>query len=193
MEKQSNKPDGIIIQIVISVISILVGAALLFIPQVQINVLCYIFCGTLIVSGIISIVRFFVSAGYKELHNYRFAAGVLLCLLGCSGLLRAEDLVGNMITYMGFITMALGVIILQGMIQLKAMNRPLWVVELIFAILSLCASLIVLGNITFITDRIDHFAYWCLMIVGVLSLISLFMVWIGIKQNDRKANASSDS
>jgi len=196
MDKPSKRPDGMIVQIIISVISIAAGAVLLFVPQIQPTVLCYLFSAALILSGVIAIFRFFHAKGYTELHDYHFAEGVLFILLGCIGLIRPAAVIDNMPACIGFVTLLLGTAILQGMVQLKALDNSLWIVVLVFAALSLAASLLILGNVTSVMDHIPNFLLWAFMIAGILSLCSLLFVWIGIKrkrQTEKELHAEQDS
>ena len=187
MKRDYKKIDGTAIQILVSLICIISGAILKFVPQVRMDILCYIFCVVLILAGAFAILRFFMAEGYKELQNYNFSIGLFFILLGCIGLIRTENIIQGITGYMGMISMVLGIVILQGMVQLRVLRNPLWIAELILAVVSLTGSLFVLLDVTVVSNVIDGFSFWVFMIVGGLSLISLLLVWIGIK-GDKKQN-----
>ena len=191
MDKEK-KFDGTAVQIAISSICVATGAVLIFVPQVRLDIMCYVFCIVLILAGAFAILRFFMKEGYKEIQNYGFSLGFFLILLGCSGLIRADKVIGGITGYMGMISMVLGIVILQGMVQLKALKNPVWVVELVLAIVSLVSSFLTLLDIDAINNTIENFGCLVLMIVGILSLMSLFLVWIGLKRYNKKNEKAED-
>ena len=172
----------------ISVICIIVGVILLFVPQIQLNVVCYVFCAILIIAGIFAILRFYKEEGFKEIDNYYFSLGLFLIFTGCVGLIKANDIIGNLSGCIGMISLILGILILQGMVQLKAMNTRLWIVEAVLSVVTLCGSSLTLIGFSPLEDAIYGFDYYVFTISGVLSLVSFFIVWSVLKVEKRKEN-----
>lgn len=187
------KRDGLTIQIILSAVSILLGVLLLFVPQVQTTTLCYAFCGALIAAGVAAIVVFFVSEAYKNLHDYNFALGVVLLVLGCCGLLRVDDLAADFALYMGFTALILGVVILQSMVQMRVLQNKLWIVELILTIVSILGAVFVLADVKPVINAVEGFAYWVILIAGAASLISLLLSSIGIHRNVKKEEKAAEA
>ncbi|MBO6055109.1 MAG: DUF308 domain-containing protein [Oscillospiraceae bacterium] len=184
---QSRHPDALPLQILLALISILLGILLLFVPQISISVLCYFFCGGMIAIGIGMIVAFFVSDAYKLLHNYFFSIGVLIIILGCCGLIRNSELCERFTFFLGVTALVLSVFILQNTIQMRVLNNPLWIADLILAVPSIIAAILVLVDLKPLLKWIPTFPYWALLISSILSLVSLLLTTIGLFVSNRKA------
>ena len=182
----SKKMGGMTVQIILSAISILLGVLFLFVPQVQVTTLCYVFCAALIVAGIVAIVSFFMSEAYKKVDDYHFASGVVLLILGICGLLRVNDLARDFETYLGLVVLILGVVILQGTVQLRVLNNVMWIVELILTVVTLFGAIVILANIKAVMNAIDGFTYWVLIVAGAASVVSLIISSLGVHRNKKK-------
>ena len=177
---QSTSKSNVISQIMLSAVAGALGYLLLFNKNVQVITLCQVFCGGLVAVGIISIVSYFLSGDYKRIDRYGFAYGVLLIILGFIGLLRITDLTGNFELYTGMLSLILGVLILQGAVQVKVLHYPVWVLNLILAVVSICGAFCVLSRIQAVTDRVAGFSSWVLLITGASCLIGMLIVGICI-------------
>ncbi len=182
----SARPDGMVMQIVTSLLCIAIGAILILVPEVNILYLCYCFCAALIVVGITLIVSYFVSGAYKKLNDYRFAAGVLLVILGCIELLRAKILAEEIVFIIGLVTLVLAVIIMQSAVQMKILESGAWIVQLIFTIIALTGAIIVLLDFKPVMGKVEGFAYYVMAIVGTLCIISLIIEAIVLKVTEKK-------
>ena len=179
-QQASRRPDGLVVQVVLALISIALGVLLLFLPDIQVKALCYVFCGAVIAAGIGSISMFFITQAYKRLHEYGFALGVLLLVMGCIGLLRTEAMVADFQGYLGFAALLSGVLMLQGTVQLRVLGNRLWIPDLVLTALCLTGSALVLADARPVLEAIQGFAYWVLLITGALSLVSLLFSSIGV-------------
>ncbi len=182
----SARPDGMVMQIVTSLLCIGIGAILILIPEINILYLCYCFCAALIVVGITLIVSYFISGAYKRLNDYRFATGVLLVILGCIELLRAELLAEEIMFIIGLVTLVLSVIIMQSVVQMRILESSAWIVQLIFTVASLAGAIIVLIDFKPVIGRVDGFAYYVMVITGTLCMISLLIEAIIIKVTEKR-------
>ena len=184
--ENKKSPDGLKLQILLSVISIFLGLILILVPEISMVTLTYVFCIVLILFGITSIVEFFMYDRYKSLRNYMFSFGVLLVILGCCGLLRAIDLAQRFEEFTGLLILLLAIMILQSSVQLKVLKNGLWIPELIFALVSITMAVIILTDWRFVLDKAERFNYFALVITGCLSLISLLLLVIGLNVAKKK-------
>ena len=178
--KQSTSKSNVITQVLLSVVAGVIGYLLLFNPDGQLVTLCQLLCGGLVAVGVISIVSFFLSEDYKRIDRNGFAYGVLLILLGCIGFLRMASLTANFEVYAGLLSLLLGVLTLQGTVQVKVLNYPVWILNLILALVSLAGSFFILAGITKVTQLVNGFYSWVLLICGISCLVSLLITWICI-------------
>lgn len=183
---ENTRPDGMVMQIVTSLICILIGGLMLFVPDVNMLYICYCFCAALIVVGITLIVSYFVTNAYKKLNDYRFATGVLLVIMGCIELMRAKILAEEITFIMGLVALVLSVIIMQSTVQMKILESGAWIVQLILTIVSLVGSISVLTDFGPVMAKVDGFEYWVMLVVGVLCLISLIIEAIVLWQVGKK-------
>lgn len=184
--KLTTGKSSVVTQILLSAVAIGLGYLLLFNNTVQIATLCQLFCGGLVIVGIVSIIAYFVSNDYKRIDRYGFTLGVMMILLGCIGLLRMESLTANFEIYTGMLALVLGVLTLQGTVQVKVMDYAVWILNLILAIVSIGGAFCVLSNITFVTQLVAGFSNWMLLVCGGASLFSLLVTWICIMLVSRK-------
>ena len=57
----------------------------------------------------------------------------------------------------------------------------MWIVVLVISLVTLLASVLLLFDIHAVTGKIDGFAYWVLLIAGVLTLLCMLISGIGVK------------
>ena len=185
-EKIGFGESGLSFQIIVSAVCIMLGILLLFIPQINILTLTYVLCAALVIVGLIYILSFFIEERYRNLQDYHFALGVMLMILGICGLLRAVDLATQIAFYIGLASLVLSIFILQSTVQLKVLKSNLWIAEFILTIVSVTGSVCVLADVRALLDRVEGFSYWVLLFVGIFSLVSLLLAWIGLRLIDRK-------
>ena len=194
-EINNARPDGMVMQIVTSLLCIAIGGLLIAMPGINVLYMCYCFCGALIVIGITLIVSYFVSEAYRRLNDYRFAIGVLLIILGCIELLRAGILAEEIMFIIGLVTLILAVIIMQSAVQMRILRSGAWIVQLIFTIVSLTGAILVLVDFAPVMNRIKGFAYIVMVLVGTLCLISLLIeavvLW-SVKRKDAAVKEESE-
>ena len=97
----------------------------------------YLLCGGLIVVGIVSIFSYFFSGDFKRIDRFGFALGVMLILLGCIGFIQMDKLTANFDMYTGLLALILGVLTLQGTVQVKVLDYAAWVLNLVLTIISI--------------------------------------------------------
>ena len=178
--------------IIASLLCILTGVVLLFIPQVTDLAIVYIYCAGLIIWGLVVVVRYFQSASYKKYHDYSFTVGASVIVLGCCGLVRAADIALGLQGFIGLAVLILGINMMQNTIRMKYTMNVLWIVELVFAIAAIICAIFVLAGFDLILSLVNGFAYWTLVIAGALSLISIPIVALGIRRDQKKEQRKSE-
>ena len=178
--KNSTSKSNVISQIFFAAVAVILGYLLLFDKTVQIVTLCQILCGGLIFVGVVSIVAYFLGGDFKRIDRYGFAIGVMLILAGIIGLIRIGDLTANFEMFAAAFSLVLGVLILQGTVQIKVLDYAAWILTLILTIACLAGAFCVLAGVKPVTNLIAGFSSWLLLICGGSCLFSMIVTWICI-------------
>lgn len=177
---------------VVSVLFLLIGGLMLFVPSMQLLYFCYIVSAFFLVGGIALLIRYFVSKGYKVLSNYDFSGGVILLIFGCVGILRAQELAQSIYLAIGVMLLFDAVFFLQYSIQLKILHGKLWGATLVFAVAFLVVSILML------LDRHDFFVknptvlYGVLFAAGILGLLAMLFVYLQIRSVEQEAKKARE-
>lgn len=190
-KKESNKIATQFVMTV-AVVYILLGALLLFVPQIQIITLSYLICSLLIITGIVLIVRYFITDAYKNINEYGFSIGVFMVILGMCALVRVEQVADSFIICLGIALLMTSVIKLQNALDLKNLEQKTWIVMLGIALLFVVCSIIVIINPFRQPQTLPDFTYRILMIDGVVSLLSNLYLFIIIKKSNKESSKESD-
>lgn len=161
-----------------AVLAILLGLFLLLFPGAKIIQIVYGIGVVMIVGGIISIVRYFMTESYRKLNCYTFSAGALMVVLGVCALLRAEIVSVYLIVCLGILLLASGIIKLQHALDLEAMKDKAWIAILVVAVAMIICGAVVLLNPFHSTEDLNRFTYIMLVIDGGLSLFSVLYLTI---------------
>ena len=181
-EKKAKKLDGAVAQLILSAVCIVLGALLLFVPQVQKTTLSIAFCIAVLVAGVVLITAYFAAKGYERPKDYRFAAGIAMLVIGIVGFIRLDALSERIVFVIGAVTLVLAMIMLQSVVQMLSLKSVLWIPELVFTVLAVAAAVLILADVRALLDKVADFPYWVLVCAGALSLISMLLVRIGLKQ-----------
>ena len=178
--KSSTSKSSVISQILLAAVAIALGYLLLFGKSVALITLCQILCGGIVAIGAASIASFFLAGDYRRIDRYGFALGTLLVLMGLIGLIRINEVTANFEIYTGLVSLILGVLVLQGTVQMKVLDYPVWILNLVISLASIAGAFCVLSGITVITGKIAGFSSWILLICGCACLFSMLVTWICI-------------
>ena len=178
--KSSTSKSSVISQILLAAVAIALGYLLLFGKSVALITLCQILCGGIVAIGAASIASFFLAGDYRRIDRYGFALGTLLILMGLIGLIRINEVTANFEIYTGLVSLILGVLVLQGTVQMKVLDYPVWILNLVISLASIAGAFCVLSGITVITGKIAGFSSWILLICGCACLFSMLVTWICI-------------
>lgn len=181
--KNENKEfSGTFLILFSAVINILLGMVMLFVKQIDLKTLCYIFITLLIVGGIGLIIRYLMTESYKNINQYGLSVGVLCVILGMCALVRVDKLSAYFMICLGIWLLISGIIKLQYALDLKALRDKTWFVLLIIsAIISICAILIIINPFT---EKIYHtyLTYILLIVDGSISLLSTAYLSLRLKK-----------
>ncbi len=202
MNRQINKSEkvrrseGIILQIVFAVLSIVIGGTLTFVQNVDTQILCVIFCVMLMLSGIGYAVAFFLSGGHRRLYDHRLSLGILLFILGCCGIFKAGALADSFPIFAGAVTLMLGTMLLQNTVQLTVVGSRAKFLALVFSVLVLIASVISLTEFAPVMNIVEIFPQLSLMISGIFDLVSFIITAIilrkaQLQEEKKKAEAEN--
>ena len=194
--KTSTSKSSVVTQISLSLVAIVLSYLLLFNKIMQVETICQILCGGLIAVGIVSIVSYFMSGDFKRIDRYGFALGTLLVLMGIIGLIRFFNDTATTEIYTGMLSLVLGVLVLQGTVQIKVLDYPVWILDLILTIVCLAGAICVLLEFTAVTNLVEGFSSWVLLVCGSCCLFSMLMTWICIllaARREEKAEEAQDS
>jgi flagellar biosynthesis GTPase FlhF len=178
--KSSTSKSSVITQILLAAVAIAIGYLLLFSKSAAVITLCQILCGGIVAIGIASIASFFLAGDFRRIDRYGFALGTLLVLMGLIGLIRINDVTANFEFFTGLVSLILGVLVLQGTVQMKVLDYPIWILNLVISLASIAGAFCVLSGITIITGKIAGFSSWVLLICGCACLFSMLVTWICI-------------
>ena len=191
--KASSSKSSVVTQISLSLVAIVLSYLLLFNKVMQVNSICQVLCGGLIIVGIISIVSYFLSGDFKRIDRYGFALGTMLVLMGIIGLIRLDNLTANFIIYTGMLSLVLGVLVLQGTVQIKVLDYPVWILGLILTIICLAGAICVLLELTAVTNLVQGFSNWVLLFCGSCCLFSMLLTWICILLAGRREKKEAEA
>lgn len=183
MNKQDN-PNvvGNIAIVFMSILLIAVGCIMLFTDAVRMIYFCYGAGACLLVWGIWMISRYFLHKEFQRTTNYGFSVGTLVVILGAIDLIRAQDIADSIPNYLGILVLIEGVVMLQNTVQLKNLHGDLWIVSLIFSLLSVAGSVVILLDIGNMITRYETAFYGILILVGAFALLSLCFVGVRTKR-----------
>lgn len=180
------KTNGTLMILAAAVLGILLGLFLLLFPGAKMIQIVYAIGIALIVAGIISIVRYFMTESYRRLNCYTFSAGALMVVLGVCALLRAEIVSSYLIICLGILLLASGVIKLQNALDLEALKDKAWAVVLMIAVAVMICGAVVLLNPFSNKSDLNYFAYIVLVVDGVLSLFSVLYLTVRLRKYQKQ-------
>ncbi|MDE7063792.1 MAG: DUF308 domain-containing protein, partial [Lachnospiraceae bacterium] len=178
MREMRGRTNGTMAILGAAVLAILLGLFLLLFPGARIIQIVYGIGVVMIVGGIVSIVRYFMTESYRKLNCYTFSAGALMVVLGVCALLRAEIVSTYLLVCLGILLLASGIIKLQHALDLEAMKDKAWIAILVVAVTMIICGAVVLLNPFDRMEDLSRFTYIMLVIDGCLSLFSVLYLTI---------------
>lgn len=178
-EKQTN-----LVVMGVAIVAAVLGALLLFVPQISAEKICYLMCGAVVIGGIYSIVHYFLSNAFREAQNYGFSAGVFLVVLGILGFIKTAAIVDFFPVAISIIGLLYAVILLQDALDLKRLGSGKWSIVLCVSVVVILVAMADLIN-PFSAEVQKLISYWMILVTGVLLLLSKLMLKMAYKEYDR--------
>ncbi len=191
-EEIKDSKAGLVANIIGSIAYLAVGICLLTLGADFISTLVYSF--SILVFGILFIcfgayymIKYFFNHEYTRITSYGFTMGVILVIIGALFIFNADVISGFIDMLVCLIGVIFGAVMLQQSFALFHIQRGSWFISLLFGALTIAASIYILMNPLKVFDgNIYSCAY--LIGVGALSLFSLLLMVIGLKDHKKDAN-----
>ena len=167
--------------VMLSVLFLLMGGIMLLFPGFELKDFTYVVGGFFLVSGAWEVTRYFLKEEYRNLANYDFSIGVLLLIVGCIIILRAETASGYLYMLIGALVLAEGVTLLQYTVDLKALHSGGWWATLLGAVALFVLSFGILLDINGWFSGTGLLLYPALIAAGVIGLVALFCVGLRVR------------
>lgn len=164
---------GTMAQIMLSALFALIGALMLFVPDMKSLYFIYVISGVLLVAGAWLLLRFFIKKGYQRITDYDFSAGLLIFVFGIVVLVRAGEMTEFFTALMGALLAVEAAILFQMTIQIVGLHGKAWLLPAVSGVLVLGVSFVLLTGYKNIFRSSPTLFYVCLFISGLLGLFSL--------------------
>ncbi len=182
-KKTGSSNEAIYLVAMISILLILVGAAMTFVPDMKGEFFAYAAGAVFLIAGLFSIIKYLVKEEYRIASNYDFSLGVLLAILGIAAIVRADEMAAAIPVYAGLLVLVNAVIFLQYTVQLKIVKAEgWWFVTLIVTILLTLVSLESLLEVIKLFKKNPGAFYIVLMVVGAIGLLWILIVSLRTKK-----------
>lgn len=174
----------------VSLVYILLGGLLCAIPSLKMEYICYGISVTLIVLGIILIVKYFVTESYQNLNRYGFSIGVFMVIIGVCTLIKNPQMTESFQLYIGVCILLTAIIKLQNAMDLKALKDRVWGVIFFVAVVIMTAAIVIIINPFRNRNYELVLTYFSLLFDGVISLFSYNYLAFRLKKNQKKKKAA---
>lgn len=171
--KEENNFFGTMAQIMLSALFALIGALMLFVPDMKSLYFIYVISGVLLVAGAWLMLRFFLKRGYQRITDYNFSIGLLTFVFGIVVLVRASEMTEFFTGLIGILLAMEAAILIQMAIQIIGLHGKAWLLPAVSAILVLGVSFVVMTGYKNIFRRDPQLFYICLFAAGLLGFVSL--------------------
>ncbi len=191
-EEIKESKAGLAAHILGSIAFLAVGICLYFVDASLISTIVYSFSvlgiGILFIAfGAYYMIKYFFNHEFTRISNYGFTMGVILVIIGAVFIFQANYIATFIDALVCLIGVVFGAVMLQQSFALFHMQRGTWAINLIFGVATVAASIYLLLNpVQFFTGAMIPMVY--LIAVGALSLVSLLLMVIGIKDHKKDAN-----
>lgn len=166
---------GMMAVVMLSVLFVLIGTLMLFLPDMQEYYFAYVAGGAFLLGGLWLIVRYFWKEGYRLITNYDFAFGMMLAIFGIAAIVKAKEITGFYNALLAAMILIQATVLLQYSIQMKALKGRAWWLVLIFAVLGVGFTLLVILDPRQVISSNRDLFYGGVMTDGILGLISLIL------------------
>ena len=192
IEEIKDSKVALVAHIVTSLIYLALGICLLTLDTGLIGRMVY--SSSVLAAGILFIcfggwymIKYFFNHEYTKISHYGFTMGVILVIIGSIFIFKADNISVFIDSLVGLIGIVLGAVMLQQSFALFHIQRGSWVVSLIFGFATIGVSIyFFLTPFKFFEGSMISCIY--LIAVGTLSLLSLLLMAIGLRDHRNDSN-----
>lgn len=133
-------------ELLMAVISLILGVIMVIFPQRTMNVICYVIAGAILLYGVIDIISYFTSKSYEGNFSLTLLRGVVASVIGIIIFIRPSYLSTFIPIVLGILLIIDGITSIQKSVFLKNNNVYFWHISMIESILTLALGIFVLIN-----------------------------------------------
>ena len=193
---EETKPGkgGVIANILAALAFLALGICLLVLNAESVRDLIYSFASIavgacFIIFGAYYMIKYFFKQEYKSICNYGFTMGVILAIIGAGFLFMSNVVVVVLNFIVIFAGALLGTIMLQQSFALFYMRKAAWFLNFLFGVCAIAASVYFgfFEKKEFFSGQLIPCLYF--IVIGGLSLLSMFIMGIGIHTHKKNGGA----
>ncbi len=191
MEKK--KIYGIKREIIFMAIALIVmGIVFVIFPAASTVTICYIIAAALCIWGVTRLVKYFRTSRVNIFGSYGLVQGAILIAGGIFIFIKPEFLAGFIVTIIGIIMLADGVLKVQYAVDLLRIKGQGWWVILFTAIIMVVAGIVVIFNPFASAVALMTFAGIFLIADGIADIVSLLYISRKISRLKKAMEAEMD-
>ena len=180
---------GTVFTFLLPIVYIVLGALLLFVPDLNTKVFAELLGALLIILGAALVIHYFLTRAYHDMNAYGFSIGALAIILGVCVLLKSSDVANSLSVFLNLCIMLTAIIKLQNAIQLFFLRTKWWIPVLCVSLAFLVCTVLITVN-PFTDETRDLFTYIVLLCDGVASFANAILLRIVSRMQARLANNS---
>lgn len=154
-------------ELLMAVISLLLGIVMVIYPEKTISVICYIIAGAILIYGIIDIVSYFTAKSYEGAFSLSLIKGIIASVIGIVIFIKPQYLITFIPIVMGILLIIDGITSIQKSVFLKNNNIYFWHVSMIESIITFALGVFVLVK-PFDVER------------AIIICLGIAFIWYGI-------------
>ncbi len=133
-------------ELIMSIISLLLGIIMVIFPQKTMSVICYAIAGAILIYGVIDIISYFTSKSYEGNFSLTLLRGVVASVIGIIIFIKPQLLSTFIPIVLGILLIIDGITSIQKSVFLKNNNIYFWHISMVESILTLAFGIFVLIN-----------------------------------------------
>lgn len=165
-----------------SIVYIILGACLLFLPGLSladVSKTIGFFC---VVAGVFEVLWYFIRKSYLCPERFGFAVGMSFVLLGIFALARTDEFTRGFAQILALVMLFDGVVKMQFSMDLLRMKNTQWWIALVLSLVMASLALIILLNPFESQEQKQTYTYVVLLVDGVVNIIVLLYTMAQLKK-----------
>ena len=184
-----SKEFGEIFMLFLPITYIVLGALLLFVPQMNTVVMAQMLGALMVLVGAAIVIRYFVRKSYLEPGSYGFSVGAFAVVLGIVCIIRSDAVGESLTVFLDLCIMLTAIIKLQNAIQLFFMKSKFWIPVLVVSLLFIGCTVVIAIN-PFADETVQAtFTHIVLLCDGIVSFANTILLRILGRKKAKSAPA----